>query len=176
MKQLRLLQDQPKAYGGDLLKTRKGRAQGRPLDTRNTMHLVLRSSKAQGVCSFRRPQNMHAIERIVKKFAKKYGVKVLSLADVHNHLHFQIKLSNRFTYRPFIRAITAAIAMAVSGVSRWKKAKGKFWDYRPFTRVVKGIRGYLSLRDYIEINQLEGAGIPRLGAEWVIRKEREEFG
>ncbi|MGZ3695136.1 MAG: hypothetical protein ACXWQO_13400, partial [Bdellovibrionota bacterium] len=132
--------------------------------------------KAQGALSFKRPANAHKIRLIVKKFSEKYGIKILSLANVGNHLHFQIKLGNRYTYRPFIRAITAAIAMAVSGVSRWKKSAGKFWDYRPFTRVVKGLRGYLQLRDYVEINRLEGEGIPRSGAEWVIRREREQFG
>ncbi|MGZ3694916.1 MAG: transposase [Bdellovibrionota bacterium] len=173
MKQLRLLKDQPKAYGGELLKTRKGRVHGRPLDTKNTMHMILRSSKAEGALSFKRPENAHKIRLIVKKFSEKYGVKILSLANVGNHLHFQIKLGNRYTYRPFIRAITAAIAMAVSGVSRWKKAKGKFWDYRPFTRVVIGWKAFLTLRDYIEINQLEGVGYSRANAAFWIEREKD---
>ena len=82
-----LLKDQPKAYGGELLKTRKGRSTGRPLDTRNTMHLILRSTKAKGEWSFWKPMNKEHIKSIVQKFSSKYGIKVLSFANVGNHLH-----------------------------------------------------------------------------------------
>src|SRR5271154_6007642 len=133
--QLKLLKDQPKAFGGSLFTTRKGRLGERPLDTRNTMHLILRSTKATGPWSFWKPKNKAEIQRIVSKFSQKYGIKICSLANVGNHLHFQIKLSNRFTYKPFIRAITSAIAMAVTGASRWKPLKktweDRFWDERP---------------------------------------------
>ena len=163
MKQIELLKKQNKSYGGELLKTRKGRSGPRPLSTKDSMHLVLRSSKAIGERSFRRPGHAAKIRKIVDKFACKHGVRILSMANVGNHLHFHIKLTNRFTYRPFIRAITAAIAMAVTGVSRWNRLKNntkeKFWDYRPFTRVVQSYRALLNLRDYIQINKLEGYGL-----------------
>jgi hypothetical protein len=163
--QYKLLKDEPKAYGGDLLKTRKGRARGRPLDTKNTMHLVLRSTKATGDWSFWKPENKNKIRRVISKFSQKNGIKVLSLANVGNHLHFQIKLNNRFTFKPFIRATTSAIAMAITGASRLKPLKkvagDRFWDRRPFTRVVQGFRAFLSLQDYIKINQLEGFGFQR---------------
>lgn len=167
MKQLNLLKNEQSAYGGELLKTRKGRSRPRPLDTRNTMHLVLRSTKAKGEWSFRRPQNEKKIREILERFSRRHGVKILSLANVGNHLHFQIKLSNRYLYRPFIRAITAAIAMAVTGASRWKPSKAKFWDYRPFTRIVQSYRAFLNLRDYIRINQIEGFGYAREEARWI---------
>ncbi len=95
VKQLNLLAKQPMSYGGELLKTRKGRAHGRPLDTKHTMHLVLRSSQAKSGWSFREPKNRQAINEIVGSFSKKYGVKILSLANVGNHLHFHIKLATR---------------------------------------------------------------------------------
>jgi REP element-mobilizing transposase RayT len=178
MKQTKLLKNQKSAYGGELLKTRKGRAHGRPLDTRNSMHLVLRSSKASGEWSFRFRNNPTKIKSIVSKFAEKYGVKVLSLANVGNHLHFQIKLSNRHAYKPFIRAITASIAMAVTNASRWNPSKEKFWDYRPFTRVIQSFKAFLNLRDYIQINQLEGFGHKRDQARMIltIANRRTGFG
>jgi hypothetical protein len=235
--QLKLLKSQKSSYGGELFKTRKGRSTPRPLDTRNTMHLVLRSSKATGNWSFKRPINERKITEVATKFAVKYGVKIHSIGNVGNHLHFQIKLGNRFSYRPFIRAITASIAMSVTGASRWRRLdqimaerdisqaravksksasepkttgrsklasesehtgksksasesepKGepaamsefppdelkatnvskKFWDYRPFTRVVQSFRGFLNLRDYIEINQLEGFGADRRHARFIV--------
>ncbi|HEX4924742.1 MAG TPA: transposase [Bdellovibrionales bacterium] len=170
--QLKLLKDETKSYGGELLKTRAGRSRPRPLDTKQSMHLVLRSSKAAGVWSFKKKANEIKIKQIATRFTAKYGIKLISLGVVGNHLHFHIKLANRFTYKPFIRALTAAIAMAVTGASRWKplkkSAKDRFWDYRPFTRVVQGFRAYLNLRDYIHINQLEGFGYERGEARFIV--------
>jgi hypothetical protein len=196
--QMKLLRSENKSYGGELLKTRKGRSTPRPLDTKNTMHVVLRSTKATGDWSFKKPGNEKKIEQIVQKFVIKYGGKIISLGNVGNHLHFQIKLANRFACRPFIRATTAAIAMAVTGASRWKPLKRiiqerkswsdesksnrssgtskllntneskSFWDYRPFTKVIQSFRGFLNLRDYIEINQLEGFGANRSQARFII--------
>jgi REP element-mobilizing transposase RayT len=169
--QIEMLAKFPSAYGGELLKTRKGRVRGRPLATKYSMHLVLRSSLAVKEKSFLKPIHSAAIKKIIKKFSLKYGVKVISLANVGNHLHFHIKLGNRHAYRAFIRAVTAAIAMAVSGVSRWSKhIQGKFWDYRPFTCIVETKRQFLNLRDYMQINKYEGLGYSRQTARYFINK------
>lgn len=182
-------------YGGDLMKKRAGRKGPRPLDTRNTMHLVLRSSQARGEQSFLRYQQ--PIKSIFKRFGDRHGVRILSLANVGNHLHLQINISNRYLYPSFIRATTAAIAMRVTGASKGKKiapilraklhaAKPhaklsasrpgtprranvrSFWDHRPWTRIVQGYRAILNLSDYIEINQWEGFGVPRTEARWIV--------
>jgi REP element-mobilizing transposase RayT len=168
MKQQQLITKHKKAYGGTLLNTRKGRKSGRPLSTRATMHLVLKSSQAKEAWSFTRFDNDYKIRDIVEKFSEKYGIKILSLANVGNHLHFHIKLSNRFTYRAFIRAVTAAIAMAITGASRLKPLKEKFWDYRPFSRIIESFKDFLGVSDYLEINRLEGIGMKRSQATWII--------
>ena len=166
------------SYGGDLLKTREGRSQGRPLSTRHTMHLVLRSTKAMGPWSFWKKENKAVVTRLVKKFSIKYGIKVHSMANVGNHLHLHLKLSNRHTYAPFIRALTSAIAMAITRSSRWKPLKtsaaGRFWDRRPFTNILKGLRGFLNLRDYVTINQFEGIGFCREQARYYLALDKIE--
>lgn len=176
--QLSLLSNQKKSFGGELMKTRRGRVGSRPLTTRNTMHLVLRSSKARGEWSMVKPKNRRAIGEIANRFSKKYGIRILSLANVGNHLHFHIQLTNLFTYTPFIRAVTAAIAMAVTGRNRWTidesqdSEKLRFWDYRPFTRVIAGgFKAFLTVRDYVKINKLEGFGFKREVAEIIVREE-----
>ncbi len=75
------------------------------------MHLVLRSSKARGDWSFKRQKHEFAIESIIQKFAKKYGVKIFAIGNAGNHLHLHIKLFKREMYKPFIRAVTSAIAV-----------------------------------------------------------------
>lgn len=168
MKQIELLKKENSAYGGELLKTREGRSKARPLDTKNTMHLVLRSSQANGKWSFKREKHKNRILKIIYKFSSKYGIKILAFANVGNHLHLHIKLSNRYTYAPFIRATTASIAMAITGTSRWCQNSEKFWDYRPFTRAVKGLKAVLRLKDYLKINELEGFGYTKNQARFLV--------
>jgi REP element-mobilizing transposase RayT len=159
--QLKFLKKNRTDYGGSLQTRRKGRQGSRPISTKWSMHLVLRSTKATKKWSMLLPRNKARIKAILNKFAKKYGVVLISGANVGNHLHLEIRLTNRHTYKPFIRAITAAIAMAITGGSRWNKLEIKFWDHRPFSRIVETWREVLSLRDYIKINQFEGKGITR---------------
>ncbi|MBY0315492.1 MAG: transposase, partial [Bdellovibrionales bacterium] len=118
---------------------------------------------ATGDMAFTKPKNKKKVLEILEKFGLKYGVTLVYHGINVNHLHLQIKLSNRYGYYKFIRAVTAAIAMAVSGVNRWNKNSSgrKFWDYRPFTRVVMGYRDSVRLNDYLQINQLEGFGVQR---------------
>ncbi len=158
------------SYGGILLNTRAGRAFGRPLSTRDTMHLVVHSTQARGEWSFKKKEK--AISHLSLKFAKRYGVKICSFANVGSHLHFHLKLSNRFTYAAFIRALTGAIAMLVTGKTRWSteegKEKKKFWDHRPFTRIVKGFKDFLNVEHYVELNVLEGMGYTKPEARFIL--------
>jgi REP element-mobilizing transposase RayT len=159
-------------YGGKYFRTRKGRSRPRPLSTQASIHLVLRSTKATGLWSFLHKNNQAKVRAILQKFSRKYAVRILSFANVGNHLHLQIKLSNRFAYKPFIRAITAAIAMAVTGWSRWTKVIDgeRFWTERPFTQIVTAFKYHLNLRDYIEINKIEGFGMAKTAARMLFEK------
>jgi hypothetical protein len=73
-----------------------------------------------------------------------------------NHLHMLIKLSNRFTYYAFIRNLTGTMVKKIMGPGKLAK---RFWDYRPFTRVVEWLKGYRIAKDYVMLNRLEGLGI-----------------
>lgn len=179
--QLAMLKREKSAYGGELRKTRAGRG-ARPLATRQTMHLVLRSSLAKGEWSLRHARHRRRVTEIVLRFARTNGVRVFSMANVGNHLHLHIKLGNRFAYAGFIRAISGAIAQAVTGRTRWQtdssvlsnsRERLRFWDYRPFTRIVESLRAVLGLRDYVRLNQLEGEGANRREARaWIEIEKR----
>ena len=177
MRQQNLFRKGELAYGGSLMTKRKGRAGPRPVATRHSMHLVLRSSKAKGAWSFRRKPHAQRITRIVNRFAGKYSVRVISIANVGNHLHLHIQLLHRRFYSTFIRAITSAIAMAVTQKSRWtmKNEEGplRFWDRRPFSRIVLSFRARLRLEDYIRVNQIEGLGFDRTNAKLILAHEKD---
>ena len=148
------------------------------------MHMVLRSSRAQGPWSFKRKDNERKVRRIVAKFTHRYHIEVESLAVVGNHIHFHLWLNNRKLYKAFIRAITSAIAMAITGVSRWNKKalepsqydevqRKSFWDHRPYTRIVYSLRQFLRLSDYLEINKIEGLGYSKPTAIKIFKNKRE---
>lgn len=173
VKQLHLIKSQKSDYGGSLRNLRKGRGM-RPISTRSTMHFVLRSTRAKGKWRFQATRSVW--RPLLKRFAKKYGVTILSHADPGNHLHLHLKFSNRSTYKPFIRALTSSIAMAITGASRWKKVDFKFWDLRPFSRIVIGRRAFHFLVDYIHLNRLEASGHSREVARVGVRNFRANTG
>ena len=122
------------------------------------MHLVLKSSKAKGEWSFVRHEL--EIRGILEKFARRNHIQILSAAYVANHIHLHIRVRSRQYFRAFIRSVTAAIMMRVTGFSRWKRAPEgfQFWDQRPFSRIVSSWKEFLNLKSYIEVNQWEGMG------------------
>ena len=154
-------------HGGE----RQRRHSARPIHTRRNMHLILKSSRARGDWSFSSPQNRQKTNEILEKFSRKHGVRVLDRADAGNHIHLTIQIKNRFLYRPFIQALTSALMMAITGTSRWSKPLGakKFWDHRPYSRIVAaGKKAFETLRDYLEINRLQGRGRTREEAEFEV--------
>jgi REP element-mobilizing transposase RayT len=162
------------AYGGEHQKSRAGRG-ARPITHNYSMHFVLRSSRARGEWSFRRPRNHARVQAILGRFARKYAVELRSYAIHLNHLHLHVKLPSRKAYVRFIRALTSAIAMAVTGMSRWSKLRVKFWDRRPFSRPILDERAELRVRDYIRINQLETMGYERAAARFELAREKAGF-
>jgi hypothetical protein len=137
------------------------------------MHIVLRSTHATGARAFNTAGNRARVARILKRFAAKHGIRLFPHGNAGNHLHLHIQLSHKPGYHRFIRAVTSAIATAIGGA---QKANRKFWDYRPFSRVAETLREFHRLEDYIYVNDLEGKGISRQGARWILTKERAESG
>ncbi len=145
------------AFGGTLMKKAKFRTY-RPLDRKKPHHMVLRSTQAKREWSFTTTANFKIVNDTLKLCAKKYGVKIIEFAIDGSHIHLFMWLTNRALYNRFVRALTGLIAQKITG-SLKTKLKIKIWDYRPFTRIVVGWRGYEIARDYVILNRLEAMGI-----------------
>jgi len=160
-------------FGGSLLKKSNAKTK-RPLSTKHAMHVVLRSSKAKGEWSLRSLKNQKIVEKLTRTLAKKYSIKIYEYANVGNHLHLLIKLSNRYTFAPFIRALSGSIALKVTGSNKLKALKEKFWDYRPWTRIVEWKKAYSIAKDYVIQNHLEAMGLipykPRNYQKYFLKK------
>lgn len=152
-------------FGGSLLKNSNAKTK-RPLSTKHAMHVVLRSSLARGEWSLRSLKNQKMVEKTVRSQAQKYGIKIYEFANVGNHLHLLIKLSNRFAFAPFMRAISGIIALKVTGARKTQELKQKFWDYRPWSRVVEWRKAYSVVKDYVVQNHLEAIGAIPYQQRW----------
>jgi hypothetical protein len=151
-------------FGGSYCSQRAHRV-SRPLTTRHPLHLVLKASVARGARSFWRKDHAKYIDHVTRRFGLKFAVDILDCVNVGNHLHLKIKLASRHTYAPFIRAVTAAIRMRVGG-----QELKRFWDFRPYSRIVEGHRNLLQLNDYLAINRLEGFRLAKVVARRLLQK------
>jgi REP element-mobilizing transposase RayT len=147
-----------KPFGGSLLRKAKNRT-ARPLSTKKSMHVVIRSKLAKGEMSLAAPKNRKLIDDTLKAKAKKFGVKVYKVGNGGNHLHMIIKLGNRYAYNGFIRAFTGTLALKITRSNKFKKLKEKFWESRPYSRVIEWGRAYSIAKDYLLLNELETCGI-----------------
>ena len=158
------------AFGGSNLKSNPKTA--RPIALKSTMHLIMRSSFATGSRSFL--NRADGIAAVIELQARRFGIRVYDLANAGNHLHLVIKVPSRRAFRGFLRAVTGLIARKVLGAERGSAWKGtKFWDARPFTRIVAWGRDYTQLRNYLFLNRVEAIGFDRLSAKVLVA--RDEF-
>ncbi len=166
--QLSFFEEMKRFFGGRLLHGRRRRA--RPLSKKEAMHTVLRSSWAVGPHSFLKKQNKNAIKAIIYAVAKKYGVKVYRLSIQGNHIHFVIRLTNRPLYNAFIRVLTSQIASHVMDHRSFDEFRRnlatteiqglgqRFWQFRPFTRILAWGRDFKTCCAYVLQNTLEALG------------------
>ncbi len=179
--QLSLFQSKPKKFfGGALLHGR--RKSLRPLTSKDAIHFVLRSSFATGKDSFLHTRNRKVIDAILTKFAKKFAVRIYQRSINSNHIHLLLKITNRVLYRAFIKAISGKIASHVMGQKSFKlfckarellergdgfksqgnglkaKLQQRFWQLRPFSRILSWGRDFKICAKYLKQNTLEAFG------------------
>jgi len=132
--------------------TKGKRKEFRPLSSRKTIHLVLKSDKATGTYSFLNLKNKPMVEQIIYTKAKKFGVKIAEIANAGNHLHIKLRAQSREAFQKFLKAVTCLIARKVTGARKGKKF-GRFWQGLAFTRVIKTKFEELQLTGYFEANR-----------------------
>lgn len=143
-------------FGGTRL--RGNAREARPMAPKRPLHLVLKSSLATGDKSFLKTARKKPIEQLLYRLAKRKGVKLYRYANSGNHLHLLILPSSQRAYYSFIRAATGLIARLTLGAERGKAKGQKFWDAKPYTRIVEWGRDFRGVCAYILQNTLEALG------------------
>lgn len=173
-------------HGGVLRQKRKGRRQ-RPLSCSAPLHVVFKVNRSTLVRkSLRDYKNFALIQKIVKRYSKRFFIKVEQISIQADHIHCLIRTSRRSQAHYFFRVTSGQIAqqfhnqellrsLGVTDTPRFpelpkiarstslevrkaRKEKIALWKYRPFSRVVKGWKAYRVVRDYIQLNEKEARG------------------
>ena len=128
---------------------KKRRKTARPLIEGLIHHVVFKSSKAKNELSFYHHKII--LNKIIKKFSKKYFIEILDFVNMGNHLHFKVRFNDKKRFQNFLRTFTALTARKITGAVKGKSF-GKFWDGLVFTRVLKSKIEELGLKGYFEGN------------------------
>lgn len=192
-KQIQLFKTDLRFFGGRLLHGKRRSA--RPLSSKESIHVVMRSSWAKGTNSFLHTRNKNEILRLIKIISKQYFIKIYQTALVGNHLHLVINISHRRNYKTFARVLSSRIASHVMRQQSFKVFKRslqnqewgdphpgapetqgisqQFWQFRPWTRVLYWGRDFKKCCKYLVQNTLEALGFieytPRknLYSKWI---------
>lgn len=97
----------------------------------------------------------------VHSAADRYRVRVHRFENVGNHLHLLISTPSREAFQNFLRTMSGAIAMFVTGAKKGQGLKKRFWDLLAWSRVVNWGRDFQVVKTYFFKNALESLGIPR---------------
>jgi REP element-mobilizing transposase RayT len=151
------------SHGGDLAPGKRKTA--RPIDPKQALHVVLRSSIARGDQSMLRSKYCQPIHDFAHELAERWGVRIYRFANVGNHIHLLLKVPSRAVWRRFIRELAGGIAVIVTGARKGaglkKNERGRgFWDELVFTRIVKFGRDFFGVKNYLAKNLFEAAGLP----------------
>ena len=153
-------------HGGVLRQKRRGRKQ-RPLSSKATVHLVFKARReVLKESSFRGRKSFSLSQQILKKYARRFFVKIEQLSIQGDHIHLLIRCSRRSQFHAFFRVSAGQIAQVLqkqnllsvgAGVTD-TPAPARLWKYRPFTCVVKSFTALKIVRDYIQLNEQEARG------------------
>lgn len=125
------------------------------------MHLVIKSSKAVGRLSFLNHQSH--LDQSLRVTSRKWGVAIRKTAWVRNHVHLVLQFGSRTQYQGWVREFTAAIVRVlqnrIDNSTELINQLRKFFDHRPFTRVIEWGKDFQNALNYLTLNQMEAFGL-----------------
>jgi putative transposase len=149
--------------GGKLRNFKAGR--GTRVLSRNPLHVVFKTHKHMLRSGLRAPLNFSLSNEIIKKYAKKFYVKLEQVSIQNDHIHFVIRTSKRTNFHSFFRVVAGQIAQQFGKLGRLvipkrtlPKNQRCLWKYRPYSRVTVGRTGFRTAMNYVRLNEKEALG------------------
>jgi REP element-mobilizing transposase RayT len=144
------------AHGGEL-RCHK-RKLSRPWNSKQPVHVVLRSSAARGPWSLLGPTVREPIRTLALALAQRYGVRLYRYANAGNHLHMLVRAACKMAFQAFLGAFAGMTARLVTGAGKGNPV-GKFWDSVAYSRIVSWGREFRSVDAYVQMNRDEALGL-----------------
>ena len=94
------------------------------------------------------------VQKILRRFALRYGIRVYEFANAGNHLHLLVRAKCRLALQNFLRVFAGLVARRVTGANK-SKPVGGFWDMLAYSRVMSWGRDFFGVRAYLVQNELE---------------------
>jgi len=142
-------------FGGELLRgKRKSR---RPFAKKKAMHITFRRSWHYGNVSLVRQRKR--IEEVIGGMARKHRVRLYELSVNSNHLHLLLGCVLRCSFQNFLRECSIRVVRVMTGAMKGSKLRKRFWESRPWSRIVEWGRAFSVAKDYVFRNRLEADGV-----------------
>lgn len=138
----------------------------RPFHRKMALHVTMRSSQAKGARSFLKHDNYFFILDLIERLRLRFQITVEKQSINSNHLHLLIRARDKDSLTGFLRSLSGLIVRYMTGAERGNKLntkQGKFWNHRPFSRLVSFGRDFAAVIKYITMNIDESIGDLSLG-------------
>ncbi len=123
------------------------------------MHITLRAEAATGALSLRLKRNREFIEKAIREYSRKWGIRIYRFSINSNHLHLLLGARTRIGFQNFMRVLSAQVAAFVTKARKGQPFGKRFWDDLFFSRIIEWGKSYLTALGYVQQNELETAGI-----------------
>lgn len=124
----------------------------RPFSPDQALHVTLRSELARAEMSLLSPHTSEWLTAFVPQLSKKLCVRIYCWSINGNHLHFVINANSREVFQRFLRTLASRISCFVLGVRRGQGKSIRFWEGRPYSRVLSWGREFSNVMRYVERN------------------------
>lgn len=135
----------------------------RPFNRKQALHVTMHSSQAKGAWSFLRYENYFMILDLIERLRIRFQITVEEQSINGNHLHLLLRANDKRALSGFLRALSGLIVRQITRTERGQKLLQKFWDQRPFSRIVAFGRDFRGVVKYIKMNINESIGDLSLG-------------
>jgi len=144
-------------HGGELRNSRLGRGI-RPLSTKVPLHVVFKIRGGSLKKGLRSPEAFSCVHKLIGRCSKKFFVKIEQFSVNADHIHLLLRCSKRSMFHHFFRVLAGQIAQQLTGTQNKKKEGLGIWKSRPWSRVIKGYKNYVTVRNYVLLNKKEAEG------------------
>jgi REP element-mobilizing transposase RayT len=144
-------------HGGTLRQKRRGR-KARPLSTRSAIHSVFKANRLNMRRGYRSPLGFYICNSVIKRYAKRFFVKIEQQAICNDHIHLVVRFSRRSLGQHFLRVVAGQIAQQFEKNRFLVTDTQSIWKQRPFSRVVLGFRAHVTIMNYVRLNEMEARG------------------